>query len=50
MEEVQAHPEGGVLAEHARELRRDALRQHGRDLGAEAVNLHVRDRPQAGEE
>ena len=43
VQEVQAHPERVVLAQHARELGRDALRQNGRDLCAEADDLNVRD-------
>ena len=47
MHEVQAHPERVVAAEHAHELRCDALGQDGGDLGADADHLHMADGAQA---
>ena len=50
MEEMQAHPQRMMLAEHPAKLGGDPLRQHGRHLGADPQELDVRNLPQTGED
>ena len=50
MDEVQAHPQGMMLAQHAAQLARDALGQHGGHFRPHADELHVRDGPQLPEQ
>ena len=49
MREVDAHPQGMMLAQHLHQVARDAHRQNGRDLCTNPYKLDVLHLPQAGQ-